>query len=67
MGCKKFSNYNGIKVFDFHPIHIFLNTEDLDRYEKTREWHNCEVTLLKYRYEGYGTRNFLMELIGGFK
>lgn len=26
---------SGLKVFDFHPIHIFLNTEHLDRYEKT--------------------------------
>lgn len=26
---------SGLHVFNFHPIHIFLNTEDLDRYERT--------------------------------
>ena len=24
-----------LKVFDFHPIHIFLNTESMERYEST--------------------------------
>lgn len=60
---KQFSNYNGIKVFDFHPIHVFLNTEHLDRYEKSREWHNCEENLPKHRYEGYGTHSFLIDLL----
>ncbi len=54
---------DGIKVFDFHPIHIFLNTEHLDRYEKSREWHNCKDNLLKYRYDEYGTHSFLINLI----
>ena len=53
----------GLKVFDFHPIHIFLNTESLDRYEKTRHLHNKPSELIKYRYDGYGTRNRLLELI----
>ena len=25
-------NRKGIKVFDFHPIHVFLNLENIDRY-----------------------------------
>jgi len=55
--------YKGIKVFDFHPIHLFLNTEQIERYEKSREWHNYEENLPKHRYDGYGTHNFLMDLI----
>ena len=27
---------DGLRVFDFHPIHVFLNTEHLDRYEQAR-------------------------------
>ena len=56
-------NYSGIKVFDFHPIHIFLNTEHLDRYEKSREWHNCSENLQKQKYNGFGTHSFLINLI----
>ncbi|MCT7590682.1 polysaccharide deacetylase WbmS family protein [Aliarcobacter butzleri] len=53
----------GIKVFDFHPIHIFLNTEHLDRYEKSRKWHNCSENLQKQKYNGFGTHSFLINLI----
>lgn len=53
----------GLMVFDFHPIHVFLNTESLDRYERTRSLHNNSKKLIKYRYEGYGTRNRLIDLL----
>lgn len=26
----------GLKIFDFHPIHVFLNTEDLSRYARAK-------------------------------
>jgi hypothetical protein len=54
---------SGLHVFDFHPIHVFLNTEALDRYERTRSLHHNPNELIKYRYEGYGTRNRLIELL----
>jgi hypothetical protein len=54
---------DGLKVFDFHPIHIFLNTESLDRYERTRPLHQNPRELIKHRYEGYGTRNRLLDLL----
>jgi hypothetical protein len=53
----------GLKIFDFHPIHVFLNTENLDRYERTRPLHRNPKELIKYRYEGYGTRNRLIEFL----
>lgn len=53
----------GFHVFDFHPIHVFLNTESLDRYERTRSLHHNPKELIKHRYEGYGTRNRLIELL----
>ncbi|MBK9782011.1 MAG: hypothetical protein IPP55_18545 [Anaerolineales bacterium] len=58
-----FIRFSGLKVFDFHPIHIFLNTENLDRYERTRPLHQKPDELIKHRYEGYGTRNRLLELL----
>jgi len=56
--------YKGIKVFDFHPVHIFLNTEDFDRYKQIKVNFNSKNELSKYRYSGYGTHTFLLDLIG---
>ena len=53
----------GFHVFDFHPIHVYLNTEDINRYEETRDLHYKPKELIKYRYEGYGTRNKLIDLL----
>lgn len=53
----------GLRVFDFHPIHVFLNSESPDRYNKTRALHQKPEELIKYRYEGYGTRSRLIELL----
>jgi len=52
-----------LKVFDFHPIHVFLNTESIDRYERTRPVHQNPKELIKHRYQGYGTRSRLIELM----
>ncbi len=53
----------GIKVFDFHPIHVFLNTENLQRYEVTRDSHRSPVELLAHRFEGCGARSKLIECL----
>jgi hypothetical protein len=57
----------GLKVFDFHPIHVFLNTEDLGRYERTRELHVKAEELLKHRFDGIGTRSHLIKLLEFFE
>lgn len=54
----------GIKVFDFHPIHVFLNTENIERYETTRYIHQIPDELKKYVYKESGTRNYLKQLLG---
>jgi len=54
---------DGLKVFDFHPIHVFLNTEDLARYETTREIHHKPQDLIKYRCGGQGTMTALETLL----
>ena len=53
----------GLCIFDFHPIHVFLNTESLDRYERTRSFHQNPEELIKHRFDGYGTRSRLLELL----
>ena len=53
----------GLKVFDFHPIHVFLNTESLERYERTRHLHQNPKELKKHRYQSIGTRSRFIELL----
>lgn len=57
----------GLRVFDFHPIHLFLNTESISRYEKTRRLHQLPDMLLEHRYSGDGARTWLLNLISSVK
>lgn len=56
-------NSNSLLVFDFHPIHVFLNTEHLDRYERTRPLHQLPSDLYLNRNRGAGARTLLMSLM----
>lgn len=53
----------GVRVFDFHPIHVFLNTEQPHRYASTRPIHGNPKELISYRYDGYGARNQLFDIL----
>lgn len=33
----KYLNHDGLKVFDFHPIHVFLNTDKIELYESNKK------------------------------
>lgn len=54
----------GLKVYDFHPIHLFLNTETLSRYEDTRDIHRDASQLISHRNEvDIGSRDVLNWLL----
>ncbi|HEX8528135.1 hypothetical protein [Allosphingosinicella sp.] len=53
----------GIRGFDFHPIHIFLNTERLERYESVRAHFQDPGRLAEARCPGRGTATMLAELL----
>jgi hypothetical protein len=55
----------GLKVFNFHPIHLFLNTEVLSRYETTRDVHTTPRELRKFCNPDahFGARSFFLSLI----
>ena len=56
--------FKGLKVFDFHPIHVFLNTEDLSRYNEARPHLQNHSELANYvNKNSFGTRTFLENLI----
>lgn len=54
----------GLIVFDFHPIHIFLNTENKYRYNEAKKYYNDPKTLIKYRNKDViGTRDLFISLL----
>jgi len=59
-----FSTLPGIKVFDFHPIHVYLNTENMDRYERCRPYHREQAKLKDFINEHVvGAMDHLDQLI----
>jgi hypothetical protein len=57
------SRWGGVRVLNFHPIHLFLNTESLRRYEKTRVFHRSPKDLLRSRNDGLGTESVFASLV----
>ena len=55
----------GLRVIDFHPIHIALNTRMLETYERARPDHGNMKALRAYRDPGPGTSDFLDAILGG--
>ena len=66
--AEPFLDNSCLKVFDFHPIHIFLNTETLDRYEKARPYfQQPEKLRAMENKEVPGDHDFFLNLIRGAK
>lgn len=59
---------NKLNVFDFHPIHIFLNTDCKATYENARKHYQNPKELIKYRnIKNTGTRDLLIKLLSEHK
>lgn len=41
--------HKGLKIFNFHPIHLYLNTEQIQRYEEAKKYQQDIEMLKKYR------------------
>jgi len=57
----------GLKIFNFHPIHIFLNSRDPDDYKKIKRGINYPQVSFKrlgsFTYEGKGVGSFFEEVL----
>lgn len=61
---ERYLNYTGLKVFDFHPIHLFLNTENLSRYENAKKDLDNYSSLVKHINKNKrGVRDFFLDII----
>lgn len=49
---------DGVYVFDFHPVHLLLNTPNRDRYFAMRDRFKGGESLKSVAYDGFGTRSF---------
>ena len=64
--AKRYLDYKGLKVFNFHPIHIFLNSEDLSRYTRAKPYLQDFNRLKEFvNKESYGVRDFFIDLLKG--
>jgi hypothetical protein len=55
----------GLRGYSFHPIHLYLNTEALGRYESARDSFGDPNRLMTHRNEeGGGVRQILESLLG---
>lgn len=57
-------NIKMYKIFNFHPIHLFLNSESLARYERIKEnYHDFDVLKENVNKDIYGILDFFKDLI----
>ena len=57
-------NRAGLRVIDFHPIHVFLNTAEMGHYDVTRDLHRHPEILRKCRNtEKIGARDVLQTIL----
>ena len=56
-------NDDGLYVFDFHPIHLLLNSPDADWYSDVRSRFLEGESTAALRYAGFGTRSFFDNLV----
>lgn len=56
--------YDMVKVFNFHPIHLYLNSENLERYQNAKVFYHDFEKLKAFRNtESEGIENFFRQLI----
>jgi len=52
------------KIFNFHPIHLFLNSESLKRYERVKEnYQDFSILQKNVNTNNYGILDFFKELV----
>ncbi|RPI15682.1 MAG: hypothetical protein EHM58_13555 [Ignavibacteriae bacterium] len=62
--CKLDIEDKGLNVINFHPVHIFLNSESSERYTKAKPYYNYADKLIKFRNtETMGTRDLFISLL----
>jgi len=53
----------GLKIYNFHPIHIFMNTKSDEHYKKYKQFYHEPDILINYRGKGRGIQTLFIELL----
>ena len=60
-------NFQGLQIFNFHPIHIYLNSSNLDLYQKLKKdigiINLTEENIKEYINTGDGVKTFFLRLL----
>lgn len=57
-------NNKGLKVFDFYPMHVFLNTGNMEQFDRLRRYEKEPMQLKKYKnIEINGSENALKTIL----
>jgi len=57
------SDFIGFRNFNFHPIHVALNTISIKQYNESRPYHDNFGRIIKEKHIGDGVEKFLEKLI----
>ena len=62
-------NHKGdeLRVFNFHPIHLFMNTASAEHYLTFKSHQHELQRLAQYRRTEYGARSFFEDLVAYLK
>ena len=67
---KKYDQISGLKIYNFHPIHIFLNSYTFEKYGKIKNMNYSNIDeskLSSQKNEGFGTETFFKLLLESLK
>lgn len=54
----------GLKIYNFHPIHIFMNTDSMEHYNRYKSFYHQPAVLTKHQKNtGKGIRTLFIELL----
>lgn len=53
----------GLQVLGFHPVHVYLNTPDIDYYQERKDAYDDRDRLREERYEGLGVRDLFVAVL----
>ena len=53
-----------LRIFNFHPIHLYLNTENMERYTRAKPYYHDFEALAPFvnKGEAFGSRDFLLRM-----
>lgn len=64
----RFLKTDGLKIFDFHPVHVFLNTCSINHYNNAKEKYHHPTELSKHRNNSEpGIKDYLIKLLDFLK